>query len=288
MIVSLAEQRVLQILARYHYLTAQQLLRLAYASGSLSYVQAKLKHLSDAGYLERLFLPRPSRTGSAPLVYCPTRRTLALLERLGIEVPQRSRPSEARAHAYLFLLHTLAVNDVLIAAELLCREQPWLELAAMQHERTLKRRPVRVALEDGSSVGVIPDGWLDIRIRESSSEYQSCFALEVDRGTAEQRAWRRKVRALLAWSRGPYVEAFGTTSLTVAVVATPGERRCRELIRWTEAELNALGAHAEADLFRFSGQSAATLQPVEFFLAPQWYRAFDPRSQRLIDLAASR
>lgn len=285
-VLGVAEHTILRVLARYQYLTAQQIRRLAYAAGSLTYVQMKLKRLSETGYLERLFLPRPSRTGSAPTIYCPTRKTLALLERQGIEVPRRIRSSEVRAHAYLFLAHTLAVNDVLVAAELLCRDQPQLELASLCHELALKRQPLQVTLGDGSSVGVIPDGWLDIRIHELSREYQSCFALEVDRGSVEQRAWRRKVRALLAWSRGPYVKAFGTTSLTVMVVATPGGRRCRELMRWTEAELHTLGAQGESDLFRFTGQSATTLQPVEFFLTPQWHRLFDPRPLRLIKLAA--
>ncbi len=46
-------------------------------------------------------------------------------------------------------------------------------------------------------------------------------ALELDRGTEDQRRWRGKVAALAAWAMGPYREAFAAQTLTIAVV-TPG------------------------------------------------------------------
>lgn len=68
---------------------------------------------------------------------------------------------------------------------------------------------------------IVPDGWLDLLL---AGNLQMCLVLELDRGTLEQRAWRRKVRSLLAYARSPYQERFGTTSLTVAVVTTAGRR----------------------------------------------------------------
>ncbi len=122
---------------------AQQLLRLlGYSPASLTYIQMRLKRLADAGYLERLYLPRPSRAGSAPLLYRLTRKSIPVLRAQGLELPYRLRPSEARAHGYLHLTHTLEVNDVLIAATILARETPGLELARLIHERELQTNPV--------------------------------------------------------------------------------------------------------------------------------------------------
>jgi hypothetical protein len=72
------------------------------------------------------------------------------LQRAGAEVSQRFRPSEHRAQSLLFLAHTLAVNDVLIAAELPERLSPRATLVAVRHERDLKRRPVHTAHLDAA------------------------------------------------------------------------------------------------------------------------------------------
>ncbi len=63
-----ADARILAAHARYFYLTAGQLTRLLYAATSQTYAQARLKRLADAGYLQRISLPRVRCTGSAPLV----------------------------------------------------------------------------------------------------------------------------------------------------------------------------------------------------------------------------
>ena len=68
-----------------------------------------------------------------------------------------------------------AVNDFVISAEMCCRSSSQLELARMIHERDLKRRPVQVRDANGVAVVVIPDAWLDFRLRTS---YQLCVALE--------------------------------------------------------------------------------------------------------------
>ena len=57
------------------------------------------------------------------------------------QAPAAKRPPEVREHAGLFYRHTLAVNDVLIAAELLARRQPAVELAATRHDVELQRAP---------------------------------------------------------------------------------------------------------------------------------------------------
>lgn len=279
-IIGPADGLILQALLRYHYLSSRQVCRLLYKPGSLTYVQTKLKRLTDVGFAQRLFLPRNTQYGSAPSVYRLARKALNYLKAEGMAVELRYHPSEEREHSYLFLSHTLAVNDVLIAAELICRQFPEIVLNEVLHERVLKRQPLYVEDGDGGKVAIIPDGWLDLRLGGS---FQMCLALEVDQGTVEQKKWREKVRGLVGYAKGPYQEAFKTTSLTIAVVATPGEKRLFDLLRWTEAELEAINEKQEADLFRLSSFAPASVEPEEVFLAPRWYRPFDRQAIPLLD-----
>lgn len=276
-----ADQPVLAGFSRYFYLTAAQVTRLLYASGSHTYAQARLKRLADHGHLQRLFLPRPTRTGSAPLVYTLARKGLNALAEWGREVDRRYRPAEVREFSYLHLVHTLELNDVLIALELLCRHTPHIQIAELRHERELKLAPVKVVLPDGSTAGVIPDAWVDLRIE---GRYQECYTIELDRGTTEGKAWRRKVAALVSYADGPYQQAFATTSLTIAIVATPEARRRDQLLAWTEAELRALGRADASASFRFTAIPAAHARPDEVFLGAAWRTPFGDQDAPLLNL----
>lgn len=280
-----ADAPLVGALGRFFYLTAAQLTRLLYAPTSHSYTQARLKRLADAGYLQRIFLPRPTRTGSAPLVYTLARRGLGLLAEWGSPLDRRYRPAEVRETSYLYLAHTLALNDVLIALELLCRRDRRVGIAALQHEREFKLDPLRVRLPDGMTTGVIPDAWVDLRLTAGRQRYQECYAIELDRGTTEQKAWRRKVAGLIAAAAGPYQQRFGTPSLTVVVVATPGTRRRDELMRWTEAELRAAGREDAAPLFRIASLPETTDMPEELWLGAGWWTPFDDQPAALLEMA---
>lgn len=276
--VTPAKQALLIALGRYFYLTAKQATRLLYAEASLTRVQTLCKELADDGFVERLFLPRPSPHGRAPTVYALGRLGRAHLAALGIDVPVRLRPAEERAHSYLFLDHTLAVNDVLIAAELLARRVPQIAIAKMLHERTLRQTPVTVTTAGGRPTTVIPDGWLDLRVAFPDGIDRYCIAFEIDRGTTEQRAFRRKIRNLVAYADGPYEDAFGTDLLTIAIVATPGEGRADELLGWIAAELASLHREDVADLFLVTAADAATVDPALFYCSPVW-RQYDREAQ---------
>jgi hypothetical protein len=236
--------------------------------------------LTDAGYCQRIWIPKRSPHGSAPAVYTLARKGLNFLRANGVEVTLRFHPSEQAGLSYLFLNHTLEVNDVLIAAELLCRAAPAYRLAGFRHERDLKRRPVRVRDGNGRHAAVIPDAWLDLRIK---GRYQVCLALELDRGTEEQKRWRQKVANLLAYADGPYQDAFDTKSLTIAVLTTSGDRRLLELVRWTEAELEAQGERTQADLFLFTASHPALLTPQDIFLSRRWLQPFNSASLALLE-----
>jgi len=253
--IGAAEERCLLALGRYSYLTARQCTTLLFSPGSLTHVQATLKGLAEGEYAQRLFLPRPTPHGRAPAVYTLARRGRSYLAAAGVDVSVRLRPAEEAGRSYLHLGHTLAVGDLLIALEVLCRRVP----------------------------GVIPDGWADVRVAMPDGIDRQCIAFELDRGTHEQRAYRRKVAAILDAAAGPYQALFGTDLLTVAVVATPGAGRVRELMRWTAAALAARGEEAQAGLFRFTGLPVAGTDPVTFFCGPSWHGLDSPHPAPLIE-----
>ncbi|HEU0074390.1 MAG TPA: replication-relaxation family protein [Dehalococcoidia bacterium] len=279
-ILGSAELSFLKSLLRYRYLSSRQVCRLHFSSGSLTYVQSKLKRLTDDGFCQRIWVPKRVPHGSSPAVYTLARRGINQLRDEGLEVSQRYHPSEKQALSYLFLNHTLELNEFLICAELLCRWQPEFHLAALLHDSELKRRPVYVVDDDGRRAAVVPDAWLNLRIQGS---FQVCLAVELDRGTEEQKKWRRKVSNLLRYANGPYQETFGTRSLTVAVVTTAGEKRLLELLAWTRAELEAKQEKSQDDLFLFTSASPETMNSESMFLLPRWYRVFSETPLALLE-----
>ena len=246
--------------------TAQQFLRLlGYSPASLTYVQARLKRLVDTGYLERLYLPRARRAGSAPMLYRLRRKSIPILKAQGLDLTYRLRPSESRGHGYLHLMHTLTVNDLLISATILARETPGLTLARINHERDLQTRPMAVNVEGRRQV-VVPDGFLDFRYRGT----QSCLLVEIDRGNHGQAAWKEKVRGLVGLASGPYEERFKTTSLTVTVLTTSGGERTTQLLKWTAEALADLNRRGLSELFCFAALDPATTPPRTVFFDPLW------------------
>ena len=276
-----SDDALLKALARYHYLSAQQACRLLYSPGSLTYSQSKLKRLWEWGYCERLFLPRASQHGSAPGVYALSNRGYRYLASHGlVDEGRYGRPPGRRHWSYLFLKHTLMVNDVLITVELLEHQLPRVAVAKMLHELDLKRTPLRLTV-NGEKLSVVPDGYVELQI---DRRYQQCIALEIDRGTEGPKRWQSKVRGWIAASQGPYQQRFGTESLTVIVIALPDVARLDHLLRWTEEELEEAQARNSADLFRFASLSEEMLRPEVMFLGPgQWYCPFEPDPVALLE-----
>jgi hypothetical protein len=263
-----ADVPILTALATYHYLTAKQIRRLHYGPGVITYVRARLKTLCDAKFVTRLEQPHCARAGSAPNVFRLAARGYRFLEEL--DVPTTRLPGE-KPHSYLYWRHTLALNDALIAAELLTRTHPDLTIHRLLHERELKHLPVTVRLPSGKERGVVPDAYLAIHEAEADGPgYWTNLVWEIDMGTREQRDWREKIQALLAYGKGPYQETLGATSLTIAVLAPQGAKRTAELVAWTEAELAASNAQAYGMWFCFTGLDPSQVGPDELYLTPVW------------------
>ena len=96
--------------------------------------------------------------------------------------------------------------------------------------------------------------------------------------------WNRRIAyvACASGSPTPYRQAFGFDAPNVLTVVQPkeGEQvksadgRIRDLIKWTEDELIALGKRSWAPLFRFTTIAPETADPQIFFGAAVWETPF--------------
>ncbi|MFD9604224.1 replication-relaxation family protein [Streptomyces sp. NPDC059970] len=279
-VIGEADDAILRAVNRMVYMTAAQVGRLLYpaARDENRYVQRRLRRLAEADYLLRLReLPTP-RIGSAPHVFTLADQGRRYLTSRGIPLTSPYyRPSEERQKARdnPFMEHTLAAVDVLVAAEVLCRDY-LVTMPRLITERQLKRSPVRVrplGRPDAPRMAVIPDAWFELMVQD-----ESCYiALEVDRNTEGQKHWRRKVAALAAWAEGPYREAFQADNLTVAITVPTVARRI-QLSEWTHEELSEVGRPELADIFLFTEASPVKTEPSQLFFDLLWCPAGDSAS----------
>ena len=279
--ISAAEDRVLPLFLFYHVLTPEQICRLLYKRGSLTFAYDVLARLAKKEYLQVIAYPR-SFPGRSQNVYTLARKGIRYLAGEGLDVPQRYHAGELAQLSRGHLDHTLAVNDVFISLERLTRERSQLRVAERRHERTLKKQGTRIQVRVGArtpvTVPVIFDGWVDLHV---AGRTRVCLGLEVERSVKQKDRWREKVAALVAWSRDGYQAQFGTKTLTVAVFTTLGEHHRANLLTLTAETLDELGERGEADLFRFSSVPP-TADPRAIWSARCWYRPFDPEPLSLL------
>ena len=279
------DDRFLRAIYRYHMLKPEHLTKRYYSKGSLTFVKARLKRLTDHSYLEAN--EQPTTRGRSPFYYTLASKGIKYLKEAGFEVNRYYRPS--RKVEYLpFLLHTFSVNDVLIAAEVLVEDLPQLTLAEMQHELTLKQDPCKVPLRrerfgrDGDpsthQVTIVPDGWLDFRYDrgEERAERRMCLWLEVDRGTVGKKEFKSKATAILAfYQSGAYSQRFGTSSLRVAFATTDGILRVNQMCTWLRDALGKEFAKpGMAERFVCTALPDE-IDPRTLFLTPVWYVPFN-------------
>jgi Replication-relaxation len=287
--ISGVNDRLLQAIYRFHLLKPEQLTRRYYSQGSLTFVKARLKLLTDHGYLEAN--QQPTTRGRSPFFYTLASKGIKYLKEAGFEVNRYYRPS--RKVEYLpFLLHTFTVNDVLIAAELLAEGHSQLALAEAQHELVLKQDPCKVPVERERSAGdgnrlakyisIVPDGWLDFRyVRGTGTqERRMCIWLEVDRGTVGMKAFKEKASAILTFYKsGAYQRRFGTNSLRVAFATTDGMTRVMQMRTWL-CDVLAKQREKPGAAERFVCTALPNdIDPHTLFLTPVWHIPLDNTPQ---------
>jgi hypothetical protein len=280
-------EKMLSALAQFDYLTAAQITRLCYSENSLSFVRKKLAALTHAGFV--LALPRQLVT--LPRIYTLTSTGYTYAAALDIQAARRVRPVDERDKAknLLFLQHTLAVNDVLIAAHLLAQTHPTIVLTRMYIERELKRKIYVAFPELRQNICIEPDASCEFTIH---GEWEDFFFIEVYRNLPPME-WRFKQKIagyVTSALTGQHEALFHTPVLSVAVLAQTPERAetggmVATLKRWTEEALTDIGQLEQGGRFFFTSIDPATASPEELFLSPVWEQAFGTIKTPLLVLA---
>jgi hypothetical protein len=256
MILTPRDLDILRAVYRHRLLRSTHLVALS--GGSAQATLRRLQLLFHHGYLDRppMQLDWYAR-GSEPMVYALGSRGMDILER--VEQVRRGGTrwdTKNRNLSRLFLHHTLAVAEVMVAFEVACQSRegvrfiPPEEVLAEAPAKTQRLRlPFRsqVDVRQGGEVhrlGVEPDQVFGLRFEgQPENRNRAFFFLEADRGTmpVARRGLRQTsfLRKLLAyqetWRQGLYQAHLSIPNFRVLTVTTSRERRehlvaaCRSL-----------------------------------------------------------
>jgi hypothetical protein len=273
-------ERILVALSEFGYLTVAQITKLLYAPSSQSFVHKQLKYLVSGKYV----MPLAHRFVTQPRVYTLTGKGLSVLKSLEVHHQIRIRPAEekTKAHNFLFLQHTIAVTDVLIAARLLSESVPNIALTRMYLERELQRT---IYVEIPEKICIEPDASVEFEstVLSEGTPHRAVdfFHIEVYR-TLPPVEWRfkQKIKGYVTYAlSGQHEALFHTPALAIAVIAAgsiPSKpaQMATTLKRWTEEALTDIGRPEEGDWFFFCSLNPATASPAEMYLSPLWEHAF--------------
>ncbi len=275
-----------------HLVNAEQLCRLHYSPGSINAVKARLKTLVDEGYLQADAIP--SKRLRSPYYYTLGTKGMRYLEELGLERHPAWRSSKEVEKGALFVEHTLELNDVLVSAALLHRADARFHLHGFLHERALRRQPYKTTWRQGGqsqSFTIIPDAFLDLRLRLPSGRYRRWpLLLEHDRGTEGQQHFKQRIRAYITLLKSEaYRELFSVQVISVVFTTFLGDERVEEMRMWTRQELEATNESVEIGTLFFFSTLPRPISSAETWLGPVWYLSYDEwaKPQRLLGELAS-
>jgi len=286
LVISPKDEAILRVFVTYRGLTAEQVTRLLYSSGSLTYVRVKLLELVGEKYLTRFQYPTVS-SGTTPFVYTLGPSGIRYLTAIGMELAGfKPLKEKGKEPSYYFLKHLLSLNDFLIAATLVPRLTHDVSMQNFLHEWQLKQNPL-VLSQGRDTISVVPDAWLDCKVLVGSSKkpYAMPIWVEMDMGTEWGKKFKDKLKDIVrVIIEGVYQDRFGVKNVTVAF-PTPGNEKRRDLMRsHINAVLHELGQEAYADLFLFACLPE-NYDPQTAFLSPIWYSPTGNTPFPLLDLS---
>ncbi len=264
-----------------HRATAEQLTRLHYKMGMLNTVKARLKDLSDNRYV----LPLSHPSIRLPYMYALDRKGLNHLAAQGVDVREYFRPSseEDSAKNFLFREHMLAISDILIHSLLFEKSEPSYRISNMLHERVFKNNPIKATYERNSreeTRTIVPDAYLAFGYtKESGNEVTLPVLWELDRGTEDQKFFRRRIRSYIVFLKSrAFKTLFSIEYITIAFATTKDHNRIKQMREWTRKELavtNEPSWLSQLFLFTSLPENMAEIEPRHLFLDPVWYLPSD-------------
>jgi hypothetical protein len=270
MILTPRDLEILRAVHRHRLLRSTHLTALS--GGSPQATLRRLQLLFHHGYLDRppMQLDWYAR-GSEPLVYALGNRGAELLEEHGEFRRGGIRwDTKKRNLSRVFLHHTLAVAEVMVAFEVACRDREdvqFLPPEEVLHQAPAETRRLRlpfrwqVEVRHGGKphrLGVEPDKVFGLRFEgEPEGRNRAFFFLEADRGTmpvarkgfAQTSFLRKLVCYQETWRQGIHKTHLGIPNFRVLTV-TASEERMRHLV----AACRSLGSGG--NLFLFAHQAA--------------------------------
>jgi Replication-relaxation len=262
-------------LSQLRVATAEQLCRLYYPPGCIKAVKARQKELEDHGYIQHDVIP--SREFRKPYYYTLTGKGARYLQSTGMDTDDAFRASREVDKHGLFIDHALELNDMIIAAALLKKGGSGFYLYNFIHEHSLKRHPYKATWrENGHSEthNLIPDALLDFRYSDGQRQLRVPVLLEQDRGTEQQRYFRRRIRAYIAFlEAGAQQDMFGAQVVTIAFSTFAGDFRLAQMRQWAKQELGSRDASI-GQSFVFANLSRPP-EPHAVWLEPVWQMPFD-------------
>jgi protein involved in plasmid replication-relaxation len=245
MVLTPRDLLILRAVHRHRLLRSTQLIALLDASRQTTL--RRLQLLFHHGYLDRppMQLDWYAR-GSEPLVYALGKRGAELLEARG-EVRRGGIrwDTKKRNVSRVFLHHTLAVAEVMVAFEVACRSRkgvrfiPHEKILAGAPESTQRLRlPFRwqVEVRQGGNpyrLGVEPDGVFGLEFDSMpENRRHAYFFLEADRGTmpvvrkrlAQTSFFRKLLAYQETWRQGLHKACLGIPNFRVLTVTTSRQR----------------------------------------------------------------
>jgi protein involved in plasmid replication-relaxation len=260
--------KMLLALARFEYLTAEQVTRLLYADSSLAFARKILKFLVT----QELVFTLGGRAVNVPLIYTLSGKGRQYVSLLGTPMTKRFRPAEEREKAGngFFLRHTIAVTDVLISAQLFSQHNPAIVLNRIYLERELKRKiyvSIPISLGNGTTlrqtVCLEPDAAVDFITHDTVQDF---FHIEVYRSNLREDRFKHKITGYAAYAASTlHQELIHTPSLSIAVFCSSSQL-VATLKRWTEEVLQELRQEDLGEQFFFTSSDPATVSPEALYL----------------------
>ncbi len=261
--------------------TAEQLTRLNYKMGMLTTVKQRLKDLADNRYV----LPLSHPSIRLPYMYALDRKGLNHLAAQGVDVREYFRPSseEDSAKNFLFREHMLAISDILIQSLLFEKTDASYRISNMLHERVFKNNPIKATYERNNreeTRTIVPDAYLEfVHTREPGKEETIPVMWELDRGTEDQKFFRRRIRAYIVFLKSrAFKTLFNIENITVAFATTKDHNRMKQMREWTRKEMAQTSEPKWlSDLFLFTAlpENMVEIEPRQLFLDPIWYLPSD-------------
>lgn len=237
--------RLINALEFYRYLTAEQVCYLYYSPTSLTHVKARLKMLTDKGYIQ----PVCKSNGKMilPIVYTLDGLGVKYLKHQGIDLGRYFRPHKEAVRDESELWHTSTINDFLGAIEVLARKDEKVTIVERYTDVAMNANPCTfpVAVKDASGRIVerlfhaVPDFWLHCSLAMGGGSTRRVNVWgEIDMGKQSEKVIRGKVRNFLAIVKSKALrERFQAKSATFAFATPKGEARVSFLRQCIRDEL---------------------------------------------------